>query len=206
MSDRVARQPATTAGSEASNHPEEQQAETRRVEVRRSRRRRSTVSAYREGDTTIVSIPARFTLRQEREWVNTMMTRLDDKEARRRPSDDELMARAQELSQRYLGGKAVPSSVRWSNQQERRWGSCSMPEAAIRISYRVRGLPEWVIDYVLLHELAHILVFDHSEAFWDLLRNYPKTQRARGFLDGLAFAEDTARTSGEHAGHESSPS
>lgn len=105
MSDRVARQPATTAGSEASNHPEEQQAETRRVEVRRSRRRRSTVSAYREGDTTIVSIPARFTVRQEREWVNTMMTRLDDKEARRRPSDDELMARAQELSQRYLGGK-----------------------------------------------------------------------------------------------------
>ncbi|WP_425402179.1 M48 family metallopeptidase [Jonesia quinghaiensis] len=168
-----------------------------RVEVRRSARRKSTVSAYREGDTTVVSIPARFTARQEREWVTKMVARLDDKEARRRPSDTELMARAQELSAQYLDGKAQPTSVRWVDNQERRWGSCTMPEASIRISRRVRGLPAWVIDYVLLHELGHIIVPTHGPEFWELMARYPRTDRAQGFLEGLSFAQDTAHSPDE---------
>lgn len=160
------------------------------VEVRRSRRRTSTVSAYRDGDRTIVSIPARFSRAQEREWVQRMLDRLADKEQRRRPSDEGLEARARELSEKYLGGRARPSSVRWSTRQGRRWGSCSLPERSIRISTRVRGMPEWVLDYVLLHELAHTLHSGHGPDFWALLDSYPRTERARGFLEGHAFARD----------------
>jgi predicted metal-dependent hydrolase len=103
------------------------------VEVRRSRRRTATVSAYRDGDRTVVAIPARFSQAQEREWVAKMLARLDDKERRRRPSDDELVERARELSLRYLDGLARPTSVRWAANQERRWGSCTLVDGSIRL-------------------------------------------------------------------------
>lgn len=163
---------------------------TAKIEVRRSRRRKSTVSAYRDGDRTIVSIPARFSRAQEREWVGRMLERLATKEQRRRPSDEELLARATELSEKYLAGRAEPASVRWSTNQGRRWGSCTLPDKSIRISTRVKGMPLWVLDYVLLHELAHTLHAGHGREFWALLDAYPKTNRARGFLDGFAFARD----------------
>lgn len=159
------------------------------VEVRRSRRRSRTVTAYREGGRTIVAIPARFTRAQEREWVRRMLDRLATQEQRRRPSDDQLVRRAAELSSRYLGGRAVPSSVRWSGNQGRRWGSCSVGDGSIRISDRLRGMPSWVTDYVLLHELTHLLHAGHGPEFWAELEAYPRTERARGFLEGYAFAE-----------------
>ena len=160
------------------------------VEVRRSRRRRSTVTAYRDGDRTIVLIPARFSRSQEREWVDRMLARLSAQERRRRPPDDELMDRATALSGRYLGGLARPDTVAWVTNQNSRWGSCTPADRSIRISTRLRGMPGWVIDYVLLHELAHLIQPGHGPRFWSLLDTYPKTERARGFLEGFAAARD----------------
>nr|WP_171247409.1 M48 family metallopeptidase [Isoptericola sediminis] len=158
------------------------------VEVRRSRRRTATVSAFRDGDRTVVAIPARFSQAQEREWVAKMVARLEDKERRRRPSDDELVERARDLSVKYLDGLARPTSVRWVSNQERRWGSCTVGDGSIRLSTRLQGMPEWVIDYVLLHELAHLLHAGHGPDFWRLLETYPRTERARGFLEGVSFS------------------
>lgn len=160
------------------------------VEVRRSRRRRRSVTAFREGDTVVVSIPARFTRAEEREWVALMTRRLAEKERRRRPSDEALLARATALSRAHLGGLAVPSSVRWVSNQRTRWGSCTPADRSIRISDRVKGAPEYVLDYVLLHELAHLLEAGHGPAFWRLLEAYPRTERARGYLEGLAAGRD----------------
>ncbi|QTE30021.1 M48 family metallopeptidase [Pengzhenrongella sicca] len=160
------------------------------VEVRRSRNRLRTVTAYRDGDRVVVAIPARFTGAQEREWVRRMVARLADQERRRRPSDEELATRALELSTRYLAGQAIPASVNWSTNQGRRWGSCTPADGTIRISTRVRGMPRWVIDYVLLHELAHLLHIGHGPEFWATLEDYPRTERARGFLEGVTFGEE----------------
>lgn len=160
------------------------------VEVRRSRRRKRTVSAYRDGGRTIVAIPARFSRAQEREWVQRMLDRLAAKELRRKPSDDELLERARRLSERYLNGKAHPTSVRWSGQQGKRWGSCTLIDGSIRISTRVQGMPTWVLDYVVLHELAHLLHAGHGPTFWELLSSYPRLERARGFLDGVSYGRD----------------
>ncbi len=162
------------------------------VEVRRSRRRRRTVTAYRQSGRTVVLIPARFTKAQEREWVARMLERLGAQERRRRPADTELMERALELSRRYLGGRAVPESIAWSHQQNHRWGSCTPADATIRLSDRLQGMPAWVIDYVILHELAHLLVDGHGREFWALLETYPRTERARGFLDGFSAARELA--------------
>lgn len=158
------------------------------VEVRRSARRRSTVSAYREDGRTVVLIPAKMTKADERYWVESMLARLTAQEARGRPTDADLQQRARELSHRYLDGRAVPASVRWANNQVNRWGSCTPIDATIRLSTRLRGMPRYVVDYVLLHELAHLIVPDHSAAFWKLLEPYPRTERARGYLDGISSA------------------
>lgn len=159
---------------------------TTEVEVRRSRRRRRTVSAYREAGRTVVLIPAAFSRRQEDEWVATMVARLERQDRRRRPSDTALAQRAAELSDRYLGGQARPTSVAWVGNQTSRWGSCTPADGTIRISSRVRGMPSWVLDYVLLHELAHLIQPRHGPRFWALLEPYPRTERARGFLEGVA--------------------
>jgi predicted metal-dependent hydrolase len=158
------------------------------VEVRRSKRRRRTVSAYRDGDRIVVMIPASLSRAEEAEWVETMLTRLERSEQRRRPSDDDLLQRALALSDRYLGGLAIPETVRWVENQRSRWGSCTPGDRTIRLSARLRGMPAWVIDYVLVHELAHLLESGHDAKFWAWVDRYPQAERAKGYLLGWSAA------------------
>jgi predicted metal-dependent hydrolase len=164
------------------------------VVVRRSARRRRTVAAFWENGTAVVAIPAHFSRAQEAEWVRRMLDKLkvqgdrQSKGGRRPATDSALASHAAELSARYLGGRAVPTSVRWVSNQNSRWGSATPADGSIRLSDKLRPMPQWVIDYVLLHELAHLLVAGHNAAFWRLLEAYPETERAKAFLEGVAFA------------------
>jgi predicted metal-dependent hydrolase len=158
------------------------------VEVRRSRRRRRTVSAYRDGDTIVVMIPATMTRAQEAEWVQTMVARLERSEQRKQLSDDDLMRHAIKLSDRHLGGMAAPESVRWVDNQTSRWGSCTPGDRTIRLSSRLQGMPVWVVDYVLVHELAHLLEAGHDEKFWSWVDRYPQAEKAKGYLLGWSAA------------------
>ena len=164
------------------------------VEVRRSPRRRRTVSAYRQEGRLVVLVPDRLTRAEEGEWVRTMLARITASEQRQRRSDTELLTRAAHLSQAHLGGLARPSSVRWVSNQESRWGSCTPAEGSIRISDKVRVMPGWVLDYVLLHELAHLIEPGHGPAFWSLLSGYPRLERARGYLQGVSATAGLALT------------
>jgi predicted metal-dependent hydrolase len=158
------------------------------VEVRRSRNRRRTVAAYREDDKVVVLLPARFSRAEEREWVATMLARLERSESRRRPGNAALARRAEGLSERYLDGRAVPLSVRWVDNQNSRWGSCTPGDRSIRLSTRLQGMPAWVLDYVLVHELAHLIEPGHTRAFWAWVDRFPRAERAKGFLEGIAAA------------------
>lgn len=157
------------------------------IEIRRSTRRRRTVSARREGDRIVVLVPAGMPPAQESAWVAKLVARLEARPTRPRVRNDaELMARAKRLSAAHFDGQAMPSSVRWVDNQERRWGSCSTGSGAIRLSRRLVGMPEYVVDYVLVHELAHLIEGNHSPAFWALVGRYPRSERARGYLEGVA--------------------
>ncbi|MGW8668113.1 M48 metallopeptidase family protein [Streptomyces niveus] len=183
--------PPHSAGSEergVTGRPQRGPA-TSAVEVRRSARRNRTVSAYREGDRTIVLIPARMSEAEERRWVTVMLDKLAAQESRRILDDGDLTDRAKRLSAQYFDGRARPASVRWVTNQNTRWGSCTPAEGSIRLSHRLQGMPEYVVDYVLVHELAHLLVPGHGPRFWDLLDAYPRTERARGYLEGVVAAE-----------------
>lgn len=169
------------------------------VEIRRSARRRRTVSAYRDGERIIVLVPARLRPADEDRLVRQMVDRLNARPARtRRSGDADLERRALELSRTYLDAKAVPARVRWVPEMRTRWASCTPSTGVIRMSLRLRELPDWVQDYVLVHELAHLLVPGHGPRFWSLVARYPRTERARGYLDGvsaaagLGFSDDLA--------------
>jgi predicted metal-dependent hydrolase len=150
------------------------------------------VSARREGDTVIVFIPGWMSESEERRWVDEMVRRLERSEARRRSparsGNEALHRRSLELARRYLGPETVPTSVRWVAPMRTRWASCTPADGTIRVSERLRDVPGWVVDYVLVHELAHLLVPGHDDEFWALVRRYPRTERAMGYLEGLSAA------------------
>jgi predicted metal-dependent hydrolase len=160
------------------------------VVVRRSKRRRRTVTAYRDGEAVVVLIPASMSKREETRWVREMLDRLERSERRRSPSNEQLLARAQTLNDEYLGGLATPRSVRWAKNQTTRWGSCTPNDRSIRVSARLKGMPTWVLDYVLVHELAHLIEPHHDDAFWGWVNHYPRAERARGYLLGWSDAAD----------------
>ncbi len=152
------------------------------VEVRRSSKRRKTIEAYRKGDTIIVAIPARMSKREEERVVAEMVSKLGKDDLRL--TSTELMARALELNSLYLGDKATPITVEWSSRMERIWGSCTIEERAIRLSNRLDDAPRYALDYILLHELVHLIVAGHGPDFKALLAGYPQLERAEGYLEG----------------------
>jgi predicted metal-dependent hydrolase len=104
-----------------------------------------------------------------------------------RAGDAELFERALGLARRYVPGACERlRSVAWSDRQGQRWGSCTAANGAIRISTRLEGLPEYVLEAVLVHELAHLLEPNHSARFYALADAYPRAERARGFLEAAS--------------------
>lgn len=165
------------------------ESEFERIEVRRSTRRKKTISAEIVGSALIVSVPERLSRAEEQEWVEKMTARLSQQRRRDRLNEDGALARrARELSHRFLGGVEF-STIAWVNNQKSRWGSCSVDDRSIRLSLELADYPGWVRDYVIVHELAHLIVPDHSERFWGLVGRYPLTERARGFLIAKGMEE-----------------
>lgn len=107
---------------------------------------------------------------------------------RRRASEQvDLAQRAESVAARY--GLKRPSRIRWVDNQQKRWGSCTPANSEVRISNRLAGEPLWVLDYVIVHELAHLDHLDHGPAFWRLVNRYPLAERARGFLMARGLEE-----------------
>ncbi|HIW31078.1 MAG TPA: M48 family metallopeptidase [Candidatus Luteococcus avicola] len=163
---------------------------TPEVVVRRSTRRRRTIQARREEGRIVVLLPAGATASQERQWVDQMVAKVLASERRRRTArgDDQLQHRAERLAAKYLdeavGRPVRPRSVRWVSNQNHRWGSCTVDEGVIRLTDRLQQMPSWVADYVLVHELTHLVETNHTARFHDLVANYPQAERAKGFLEG----------------------
>ena len=142
----------------------------------------------------MVSLPAHLDVASRQTTVDWLVERLLTKHRLASVlSDDDLLARAVALSERYLVG-ARPSSVRWVTNQRARWGSCSYYSGEIRLSHRLRVVPDWVLDSVLVHELAHLTYPDHSADFHRLADAFPRHEEAGVFLAGYGLGLSTPRT------------
>jgi predicted metal-dependent hydrolase len=147
------------------------------VEIVRSSRRQKTVSAELVGQVVRVHVPSWMDASDVDRHVAELVPRL---ERRYRSDHVDLPARAAQLAARY--DLPRPGLVTWSDHQRRQWGSCNLLDGHIRVSSRLVDLPAWVLDYVLVHELAHLVHPDHSPAFNALVDRYPLAERARGYL------------------------
>ena len=131
--------------------------------------------------------------------MSVMLDKLAAQESRRRvPGDAELAEHAERLSAQYFDGRARPTTVRWVTNQQHRWGSCTPTTGVIRLSARLQAMPAWVVDYVIVHELAHLLEPRHGPMFHRLVERYPQAERAEGFLEG--FLAGTGQEPADAAG------
>jgi predicted metal-dependent hydrolase len=165
------------------------------VTVRRDKRLKKSARWARERDGTIlVRIPYHLTRRHLKSLLEDIAGQLarQQKQAARR-TDADLQARAEHVNRKYFDGQIEWRAIRWVSNMRRRLGSCTnggSTDGHIRISDRIHDWPEWVIDYVIAHELAHRVHPDHSKEFWAYLEAaYPLTERARGFIQGVGFAQ-----------------
>jgi predicted metal-dependent hydrolase len=164
--------------------------------VIRSNRRKKNVSAYRQGGRIVVSIPARMSKADERAMVPEMVAKIRAQEAAATMSEESLSNRISELLSELAPEITVrPSSVNWRGMRER-WGSCTGIDGSIRISDRLKGAPQYALDYVLFHEGIHLQFFDHGSEFKELLARFPEEELAEAYLSGYEAAE-TALTAPE---------
>jgi hypothetical protein len=154
------------------------------VEVVRSKRRKKTSEAHLVGSVLNIKIPNAMTKTEEAEIVKYFVDKFELKYGAKRIDLDE---RAAKLAQRY--GLERPLIIRWVSNQNQRWGSCSPEDKVVRLSDKLVPFPDWVIDYVIVHELAHLTYAGHDKDFWALVNRYAKTERARGYLIAMAHAE-----------------
>ena len=159
------------------------------VEIIRSKKRKKSVSAEVKNGVLVVRAPAHASDLELKPIIDNLKKRLRRKLTKIPQSDEELERRAQEMNQEYFKGELKWNSIRYVTNQTKRYGSCTPSTGMIRLNHRLATLPEWVRDYVIMHEIAHLVEANHSKRFWALVNRYPLTERARGYLMALDLEE-----------------
>jgi predicted metal-dependent hydrolase len=164
------------------------------VKIIRSRKRKKTISAKEVDGLIHLSLPEGLSREEESKYALWAKKRF---EAQRRKkelwvnnADSMLEQRARELNKRYFGGLLSWVQISYTTEQNARtFGICNTTKRTIRISDRLRKMPRFVHDYVVVHELAHLTVPRHGPEFWNLVNRYPKTERARGYLMAIGMGD-----------------
>ena len=162
------------------------------IKIVRSKKRTKTVSAREVDGVFVVQAPLQMSETELQSIIDRLQKRWQKRQVKGELDDGALQRRAQELNRQYFAGKLKWSSIRWVTNQNSRHGSCTPSNGTIRLSHRLATMPAFVRDYVIVHELAHLVEANHGPKFWKLVNRFPKTERARGYLMavGLEQLED----------------
>lgn len=158
------------------------------IRIVASRKRRRTISARLRSGVLEVMVPDWMPAHERQQWAEKMRRQFARRLEKARPSDERLVERARLLNERHFGGRFRWTSITFADMAHR-WGSCTFTTGEIRIARRAAPLPEWVVDYLLAHEMSHLEHSDHGPAFRELEAHYPLAERARGYLMALDNAD-----------------
>ncbi len=164
------------------------------VNLRRDKRLTKTSRWERmPDDSLLLRVPCRLLNRRVGALLEQVASQLDKSTAiHSRRTNADLHQRAELINQKHFDGKIQWNAIRWVSNMQTRLGSCTRggpTDGQIRISNKIKNWPDWVVDYVIAHELMHRKHPNHSDAFWSELKAaYPLTERARGFIHGAGFA------------------
>jgi predicted metal-dependent hydrolase len=163
-----------------------------KTRIIRSKRRRKTIEAREVDGVLEVLAPAGMSDTELEPHIRKLRTRIARRRIASRLDDHVLEKRAQVLNQRYFDGRLRWQSIRWVTNQDKRHGSCTPWRGIIRISHRIADLPKFVRDYVIIHELAHLVEPNHGKNFWKLVNAFPRTERARGYLMAVGLEDQVS--------------
>jgi predicted metal-dependent hydrolase len=166
------------------------------VKVIRSSKRKKTIQAKMVGEALIVYLPLGMPTREEGRVIERMREKIEKKRLKSQINkDDYLRKRFGDFNLKYFGGKLRVNSIEFVLNQERKRGSCTPCKGTIRISHRLLEMLGWVLDYVILHEMTHLVYPNHSRAFWAKVGEYRYAERARGFLMAKGMEEEIETSS-----------
>jgi predicted metal-dependent hydrolase len=154
------------------------------ITIVRSKRRKKTIQTKYGDGRLWIYLPAGMSTKDEQKWINRMIERNERWQQQKRTlkeNDTWLLQRAQELNRKYFD-EVLDFSITFVTNQHSRFGSCTSIDKTIRISERVKTMPSWVQDYIIIHELTHLLHPDHSKKFWEIVNHYKYAERAKGYL------------------------
>ena len=153
------------------------------VKILRSKKRRRSVSVRLLKDILVVRAPENMPEARLQEVIAGLKARIERKQLKEELNKSENLAiRAEKFNKRYFENKLKVNSIQYVTGQNSRFGCCNFRTGSIRISHRISSMPQWVRDYVIIHELAHLVAPDHSKAFWDIVNRYKLAERAKGYL------------------------
>jgi len=156
------------------------------IEIIRSKRRKNTVQAKFVNEKLCIYLPSGMTGSEEKKWIDKMTRWSQHHKQKKQLNNNVLLKRAQELNKKYFNG-SLDFSIRFVTNQNTRFGSCTSSTKSIRISDRIAKTPRWVQDYVIIHELAHLVHPNHTKRFWEKVNQYKYAERARGYLIAMGM-------------------
>jgi len=165
------------------------------IKIIRSQDRKKTIQAKLIGETVVIYLPCGMHREEERKIIEKMKKKIENKRLKRNiNNDDYLIKRSAHFNNKYFQGTLKINSIEFVTNQECCNGSCTPVNRTIRLSHKLLGMPKWVLDYVLMHEMSHLLHPDHSKEFWEKVSEYKYSERARGFLIAKGMEKDETET------------
>lgn len=175
LASEVQEELATHLGSDSTVPP---------ITIRLSTRRKKTVAVREEGDGFLVMSPAAIGEAELRR-ISVELVGKALKSRRQTMGNKELAARAVQLNDKYLGGRATIGEIKFVTNMNTRWGSCSVQSKRIRIAHQLQEVPGYVLDAVIIHELIHTFVPNHGPEFRKWEARTPELEKAQGYLEAF---------------------
>ncbi len=158
------------------------------ITVVRSKKRKRTISARLINGVMVVQVPVSISETQLQPIITSLRLRIENKRLKEElNSKKELQDIFLKLNRDYFAGKLAVGQIGYVTDQVSKFGCCNCRSGEIRISHRVSAMPKWVKEYVVMHEMAHLVEANHGTDFWVLVNRFPYTERARGYLTAVGW-------------------